>query len=153
MDRQNLDRLAYAGVELPACLGYADALYFLMLRALYAQAKRTDMTAEQGRREKAKIEEAVRTFRADEQTARYRAEQMKTTGRARSDYRKARKEFPAEFAPDDPEPTAEAIRAADKLVEALDNMPIGRKNYGLVRSTSDDGKASENAEACAAAEG
>lgn len=97
-----------------------------MLRALYAYAKRTDMDPEQGRREKGKIEEAVRRRRADYELARYRAEQMKVTGVAMSDYRKARNAMGSVTALYLPPEVVAALVAADRIAEALDNIPIER---------------------------
>lgn len=122
MDTQKLDRLAWAGAETPPGLGYTDTLYFLCLRALYRYAKATGMPPEQGRQEKAKIEEAVRSYRADAALAKHHAEVLRDTGAARAEYRKARKD--AQITPYLPADLTAVIAAADKIVEALDGMQI-----------------------------
>lgn len=123
MDKHDLDRLAYAGAELPASLSYADTLYFLMLRALYRYAKQTGMSTEQGKREKGKIEDAVRAYRADQRLSARQAEDRVKTSAARAEYRKARMGLPAASFP--PQVSA-MLSAADRMAEALDHIPIER---------------------------
>lgn len=124
MEKAELDRLAWAGSELPSGLGYTDTLYFLMLRALYRYAKETNMEAEKGRLEKAKISDAVRQYKADQDITRHCAELMRDTGAARAEYRKARNAMQGAELYLPPEVIA-VIAAGDNIVEILDNIPIG----------------------------
>lgn len=116
MDKQQLERLAWDGVELPDGFGYADTLYFLMLRAACEAMKHTNIPREQVLMEKKRIENAVQRYRVDAEIAKHHADVLLRTGRARADYRKARN------ARDDPA----ALKAADRLSETLDNIPIRR---------------------------
>lgn len=129
MDTNDLDRLAFAGAAPPESLGAADTLYFLMLRALYAFAKQTEMTPEQGKQEKAKILDTVRTYRSDQELVFHCARVLTMTGAARADYRKARNAMEKACAEDRQDMTLLSIAAADRIVEALDNIPIrGHEN-------------------------
>ena len=121
VDTQSLDRLAYSGAE-PPDLSYTELLYFLMLRALYQYANAAHMDAERGKREKAKISDAVRQYRADMEMVRHTADVRRGTGMARAEYRKARKD--AQITPYLPADVVAVIAAADKIVEALDNIPV-----------------------------
>ena len=103
-------------------MSYTELLYFIMLRALYQYAKATDMDAERGRREKAKITEAVRKYQSDMELVRHAAELQRDTGEARAEYRKARKE--AQITPYLPADLVSVIAAADKIVETLDGIPV-----------------------------
>lgn len=123
MEPEELDRLANAGAATPSGLGYADTLYFLMARALYQFARAASLTAEDGRREKAKIVETVRRYRNDERHAILRAELSRETGAARAEYRKARKDMGAAAAYL-PAQIVAVIAAADRLVEIMDGMMI-----------------------------
>ena len=122
MDTQTLDRLAYSGAEPPGDLSYTELLYFLMLRALYQYAKATHMDAERGKREKSKISEAVRQYKADMELVRHTADVRRDTGMARAEYRKARKDV--QITPYIPADLIAVIAAADKIVEALEGVPI-----------------------------
>ena len=130
VDTQSLDRLAYSGAE-PPDLSYTELLYFLMLRALYQYANAAHMDAERGKREKAKITEAVRQYQADMELVRHTADVRRDTGMARAEYRKARKA--AQITPYLPSDLVAAIAAADKIVEAMDNIPVdeGDANFSL----------------------
>lgn len=110
----DLDRIAYAGGAIPDGLDSVFTLRFLMLRALYQYAKATDMSRDDGAREKRYIETVVAKYRADMELAKYHADMLLHTGNARAEYRKARN------ASDDDA----ALEAADKLVDTLDNIPI-----------------------------
>ena len=125
MDNQDLERLAFDGSKLPTELGAEDSLYFLMLRALYSHAKLTNMEPEQGRQEKARIAEVVRKFRLDMESARSTMRKLSYAGTARADYRKARNAMggAAIYLPPD---VVAALAAADRMAEALDNIPIER---------------------------
>lgn len=114
MTTLELDRLAYRRAELPNNTGYADSLYYLMMRALYTQARQADMPPEQGRREKNKIEETVRRYYSDLRLVDHVASISINTSGSRAAYRKAR------AAGDD----AAALAAADHFMEILDNMPV-----------------------------
>lgn len=111
MDNREIERLAYAGVELPAELDYAETLYFLMLRAACETMKQMNMPTEQARREKAKIDAACKRYRLDRDMGLYHAEINNSISMATCDYRKA-------------ETKDEALAAADRIVEALDNVPV-----------------------------
>ena len=124
MDTQTLDRLAYSGAEPPGDLSYTELLYFLMLRALYQYAKTTHMDAERGKREKSKISEAVRQYKADMELVRHTAEVRLVTGMARAEYRKARNAMREHEAMCLPADLIAVIAAADRIVEALENVPI-----------------------------
>ena len=154
MDTQSLDRLAWAGGAVPAGLGYDDTLYFLMIRALYDFHRgHPEIGTEAGRIEKQLIETTVRAYRADRDLARHIGKIMLATGAARAEYRKARKNFMANAAWMPPE-FVSALAAADRIVEALDNIPIEEpEKNGMVRSTSDNGATPENPEACPPAQG
>lgn len=130
MEPEELDRLANAGAATPRGLGYADTLYFLMVRSLYQFAREASLTPEDGRREKAKIVEVVRRYRNDERYAVQRAEINRETGAARAEYRKARKDMGA-AASYLPAQVVAVIAAADRLVEIMDGMQIGADN-GMV---------------------
>lgn len=117
MDAANdidVDRIAYSGGAIPDGLDYVATLRFLMLRTLYQYAKAAEMTRDQGAREKRYVEAVAAKYRADMELAKYHANVMLHTGRALSDYRKARNVCD----------NAAALEAADNLVEALDNIPI-----------------------------
>lgn len=116
MDTQNLDRLAYSGAETPPDLGYADALYYMMLRALYSHAKSVGMDPETGRREKAKIVEACKHYRADMELVKHCAEVMRDTGAARTAFRKAAAAGDSQ----------DCVRAAYDMAAALDGMEIAK---------------------------
>lgn len=118
MNEIDLDGLAYIGGTIPDGLDSASALRFLMLRALYRFAKVTDMPREDGAREKRYIESVVAKYRADIGLSKHYADVLLLTGRARTDYRKAR------YAGDD----IAALDAADRMTEALDNISIPRKD-------------------------
>lgn len=124
MEPDELDRMANAGAATPRGLGYADTLYFLMVRALYQFARAASLTPEDGRREKAKIVEAVRRYRNDERSAMERAEFYRDTGAARAAYRKARGEIGKATTLYLPPEVVAVIAAADRLVETMDGMKI-----------------------------
>lgn len=114
MIENDLDRLAYAGSSIPDGLDSASTLRFLMLRALYQFARAVDMPQDDGSREKRYVETVVAKYRADANLAKHYADTLLRTGRARADYRKARNS-----GDDDA-----AMEAADRLILALDNIPI-----------------------------
>lgn len=132
MEPEELDRLANAGAATPRGLGYADTLYFLMVRSLYQFARAASLTPEDGRREKAKIVEAVRRYRNDEQHAVQRAALNRDTGAARAAYRKARRDMGNAAALYLPPEAVAVIAAADRLVEIMDGMQIGADDNGMV---------------------
>lgn len=132
MEPEELDRLANAGAATPCGLGYADTLYFLMVRALYQFARAASLTADDGRREKSKILDAVRRYRNDERHAILRAELHRETGAALAAYRKARAEMGKETALYLPPEAVAVIAAADRLVEIMDGMKIGADDNGMV---------------------
>ena len=132
MEPEELDRLANAGAATPRGLGYADTLYFLMVRTLYQFARAASLTAEDGRREKAKIVEAVRRYRNDERHAILRAELHRETGAALAAYRKTRAEMGKATALYLPPEAVAVIAAADRIVEIMDGMKIGADDNGMV---------------------
>ncbi len=109
MTEKDLDRLANNGAELPAGLNSADTLYFLAKRALYRFARNTDMSAEQGRRESAKIRDTVKAYRLDNKYVLACARRTMAVEAATTAYRKASSD-------------AERLEAAARLVEALDGV-------------------------------
>lgn len=113
LTEKELDRLANSGAELPEGLNYADTLYFLCKRALYRYARDTDMPAEQGRRESAKIREIVRAYKMDNDYVLACARRTMAVEQAITEYRKAM---------DD----KERLAAAAQLVMALDGAPVGK---------------------------
>ena len=126
MEQAELDRLAWNGAELPDGLPYTDVLYYLMLRGLYDTSRIRKMNTEQGRREKARIADAVRAYRADQALAQHHGKVMQATESARTEYRKARAaldEMKATLYL--PPAVVSVIAAGDRMAEALDNIKIG----------------------------
>lgn len=111
MDNREIERLAYAGVELPPELNYSDALHFIMLRAACVYMKQVDMPPEQARREKAAIDAVCKKYRQDRDYAIHCGKVHNAVSMATCDYRKAKTKD-------------EALAAADKIVEALDNVLV-----------------------------
>ena len=132
MEPDELDRLANAGAATPCGLGYADTLYFLMVRALYQFVRSASLSAEFGRREKAKIVEAVRRYRTDERVEMHYADRNRETGAALAAYRKARAEMGKATALYLPPEAVAVIAAADRIVEIMDGMKIGADDNGMV---------------------
>ena len=124
MELDELDRTAWRGDEVPPELSSADALYFLMMRSLYAFYRLQQPDAEAGRREKAKIADTVRRFQASQDAAKRYGEIMRDAGAARAEYRKARNDMGSATALYLPAPVVAVIAAADRIVETLDNMRI-----------------------------
>ena len=106
-----IEDLAFEGAELPQDLNYGETLLFLMFRALYEYARSTHMNSDQGIREKQRILFQCKRYLLDADYAKYAAERTLRMEQAMRDYRKAQS----------PE---EALRAANKLVEAIDNVPV-----------------------------
>lgn len=105
---EEVEDLAWAGGELPEDMGYGDQMYFLMLRALYAFARTSQMDMEQGKREKARVQAACKKWLLDEQYAIFLGQLQIRTEAARTAYRKERTQ-----------------ENADKLLEVLDNVAAG----------------------------
>lgn len=114
MNSADLDRRAWAGTETPPGLGYAETLYFLMVRALCQVGKARNLTKEDYRKEREKINNAVSAYRADMEMTRRAGKLLTATGAARAALRKAAN------AGDD----SGMIEAAKRLTEALDNIPL-----------------------------
>ena len=114
MDNREIERLAYMGVEPPPELDYAETLYFLMLRAACETMKQTDMPPEQAKREKTAIDTACKKYRQDRDYAINCGKVHCAVSMAMCDYRKA-------------ETKDEALSAADRIVEAMDNVPVRHK--------------------------
>lgn len=110
MSRQNLDRMAYAGCELPPGLPGADALYFEGMRWLY----HSGVSPEQGSREKAEIQRVVREYESGMEMVLNAGRLFARTEQARIALRKART-------------TEERLEAADRLLEAIDHVPVNRQ--------------------------
>ena len=113
MSDADIDRLAYMGVEPPGSLDYYQLLRFLMMRSLYQYAKATDMPPEQWAREKMMVEAACKQYRLDRDYAIHCGKVQCAVSMAMCDYRKA-------------ETKSKALAAADRIVEALDNVPVRR---------------------------
>lgn len=111
MDNREIERLAFAGVKLPPDLDYAETLYFLMLRAACEMMRQTNMPPEQARREKSAIDAACKKYRQDRDYAIYCGKVHCAVSMATCDYRKA-------------ETKDDALAAADRIVEALDNVSV-----------------------------
>jgi hypothetical protein len=124
MERDELDRMAWRGEEVPRDLSYSDTLYYIMTRSLYGYYRTRRPDAELGRREKQKVIEAVRKFQCAQNCAVRCGELMRDTGAARAAYRLARKDMGAETPLYLPEQVVAVIAAADTLVETMDNMKI-----------------------------
>lgn len=62
MTPDELEDLAFRGAEMPKGLNAAEQALFQSLRRLYAYAKLTHMTTDQGKREKTEILKAFRVF-------------------------------------------------------------------------------------------
>lgn len=124
MEREQLDRMAWRGEEIPRDLSYADTLYYIMTRSLYGYYRTQQPDAEQGRREKQKIVEAVRKFQGAQNSAVRHGEFMRDTGAARAAYRLVRKDMGAETPLYLPAQVVAVIAAADRLVETIDNLKI-----------------------------
>lgn len=122
MDNREIERLAYMGVELPPELDYAEALYFLMLRAACETMKQTNMPPEQAKREKSAIDIACKKYRQDRDYAIHCGKMHNAASMATCDYRKA-------------ESKDEALSAADRIVEALDNVSV--KHHFNKRQTTE----------------
>ncbi|MBO7669053.1 MAG: hypothetical protein J6S60_00555 [Oscillospiraceae bacterium] len=132
MERDELDRIAWIGGEVPRDLSYSDTLYYLMTRALYEFYRTRQPDAEKGRREKAKIADAVRKFQAAQDSAQRYGALMRDTGAARAAYRLARKDMGAETPLYLPAQVVAVIAAADRLVEIMDGMKIEENSDGMV---------------------
>ena len=124
MERDELDRMAWRGEEIPRELSYSDTLYYIMTRSLYGYYRTQQPDAEQGRREKQKIVEAVRKFQGAQNSAVRYGEFMRDTGSARAAYRLVRKDMGAETPLYLPAQVVAVIAAADRLVETIDNLKI-----------------------------
>ena len=124
MERDELDRMAWRGDEIPRDLSYSDTLYYIMSRSLYGYYRTRQPDAELGRREKQKIIEAVRKFQGAQDCAVRWGEFMRDTGAARAAYRLARKDMGAETPLYLPAQVVAVIAAADTLVETIDNLKI-----------------------------
>lgn len=124
MERDELDRMAWRGEEIPRDLSYSDTLYYIMTRSLYGYYRTQQPDADQGRREKQKIVDAVRKFQGAQNSAVRCGEFMRDTGAARSAYRLARKDMGAETPLYLPAQVVAVIAAADRLVEIMDGMKI-----------------------------
>lgn len=109
----DVDRLAYMGVEPTDGLDYYQLLRFLMMRSLYQYAKVMDMPPEKGAWEKMMVEAACKQYRLDHDYAIHCGKMRNAVSMATCDYRKA-------------ETKEEALAAADRIVEALDNVPVRR---------------------------
>lgn len=114
LTEKDLDRLAHKGGELPDGLNCADTLYFLAKRALYRYAKDTDMPAEQGKREGAKIRDMVRAYRLDNDYVLACARRTMAVEGPIKEYLTANND-------------AQRLDAAARLVEALDGIKVGRR--------------------------
>ena len=79
LSEEEIEDMAFRGGELPKDLGYGDTLMFLMYRNLYDFARRVQMDSDQGKREKARIQAACKTYRLDQDCVRYMAEQNALT--------------------------------------------------------------------------
>ena len=95
-----------------------------MTRSLYGYYRAQQPDADQGRREKQKIVEAVRKFQCAQNSAVRYGEFMRDTGAARAAYRLARKDMGAETPLYLPSKVVAVIAAADRLVETIDNLKI-----------------------------
>ena len=124
MERDELDRMAWRGEEIPRDLSYSDTLYYIMTRSLYGYYRTQQPDAEKGRRDKQKILEAVRKFQGAHNCAISCGELMRDTGAARAAYRLVRKDMGAETPLYLPAQVVAVIAAADTLVETIDNLKI-----------------------------
>ena len=69
MTVEELDRLAYAGAELPANLRQPEKTYFLGMRSLYRDYRRKDVSKEQSAREKTALLHDLENAMAHEEYA------------------------------------------------------------------------------------
>jgi len=108
-----IEDLAYNGAPLPEDLSTGETLLFLMFRSLYEYARQTHMDPEQGRREKLRILQQCKRHLLDDLYVKYVADLNMNTEQARTAYRKAKTK-------------EEALAAADRLVEAIEHIPVVR---------------------------
>ena len=113
MTEQEIEKLAFAGGELPDDMSYGDGLYFLAMRSLYALAKAGQLEPEQGKIEKAKIKRFCKKYMLDTEYAFEIAKRNAATQQARTAYRKAKTD-------------AERLDAAKRLIESLDGVAAER---------------------------
>ena len=83
-----IEDLAYNGAELPDGLNAGETLEFLMFRALYEYARAVHMEAEQGRREKRRIQRLCKRYLLDCEYVLYVGTLYRDTEQARTAYRK-----------------------------------------------------------------
>lgn len=108
-----IEDMAFQGRELPEEFNAAEVLLFLMFRNLYDFAKRVQMNPAQGKREKQRIWATCKKYALDQELAKYQAQVILETEQVRREYRKA-----------------PSLEAADRLMLALDNIPV-KKPEGL----------------------
>lgn len=102
MSVEELEDLAYNGAPMPDLRSQAQVLLYQSFRDLYDFARRSGMSPEQGKREKAQILEAYRINKFLEDLQEDTQELWKRIEIAASEYRKA-----------------PSVELADKLLEAI----------------------------------
>ena len=102
MKVEELEDLAFKGAPMPDLQSQAQVLLFLSFRDLYDFAKRSGMSREQGKREKAQIVAAYKINKFLEEMQEETNEMWKNIEIAASEYRKA-----------------PSVELADKVLEAI----------------------------------
>lgn len=102
MSVEELEDLAYNGAPMPDLRSQAQVLLFQSFRDLYDFARRSGMSPEQGKREKAQILAAYKTNKFLEEMQEDTCQMWKRIEIAASEYRKA-----------------PSVELADKLLEAI----------------------------------
>lgn len=110
MSVEELEDLAIRGGPMPDLQSQAQVLLFLSFRDLYDFARRSGMSPEQGKREKAQILSAYKINKFLEELQESTNEMWKRIEIAASDYRKA-----------------PSVELADKLLEAM--YSVKRKEF------------------------
>lgn len=110
MTVEELEDLAYNGVPMPDLRSQAQVLLFQSFRDLYDFARRSGMSKEQGKREKAQILSAYKINKFLEELQESTNEMWKNIEIAASEYRKA-----------------PSVELADKLLEAI--YGVKRKEF------------------------
>jgi len=110
MTTDEIEDLAYQGLELPEGLTASETLLFLLFRNLYDFAKRTRMNREQGRREKLRILTQYERYNRAVELSRLSAALYARTELALSAYRKN-----------------PSIKTADQMLIAIDGALLRKK--------------------------
>lgn len=164
MDTKKLDKLAYAGGELPDGLDAAESLYFLSMRAVYQFAGAGKLDPEQGKREKGRIIDLSERYAAvserqaereqelarreaaaasaeqeREQMGRRYQEVITATERCRRDYRKARNVLSAAPWELISPAVRRVVEVADALLTAFDNVPPPKLPENLAEGGAETG--------------